>query len=92
MPRRLQAPPSDVTGPLGAWLRQLHTVVESLPNFSIASFTDTETPNSRVTGLSGDFVVNLGSASTDSRLWVLGGGTRSALTDQGWALVRVVRP
>lgn len=89
--RRLPAPPSAITGVLGTWLRELHSVVEALPNVSIASFGATDTPNSRVTGMSGDLCINIGSASTDSRAWILGGGTRSALTDQGWALLRIVR-
>ena len=89
--RRLPAPPSSITGVLGTWLRELHGVVEALPNVSIASFGATDTPNSRVTGMSGDLCINVGSASTDSRAWILGGGTRSALTDQGWALLRIVR-
>lgn len=89
--RRLAAPPSTVTGVLGTWLRELHSVVEALPNVSIASFGATDTPNSRVTGMSGDLCINIGSASTTSRAWLLGGGTRSALTDQGWALIRVLQ-
>lgn len=92
MARHLPSPPSDITGPLGQWLREVHRVVEALPNVSIASFGATDTPNSRVTGTAGNLCINIGSASTDSRLWVLGGGaTASALTDQGWALVRIVR-
>lgn len=91
MPRRLPAPPSSLTGPLASWLRELHTLIESQPNISLVSFEATDTPNSRVTGMSGDIAINIGSASTDSRAWILGGGTRSALTDQGWALLRIVR-
>lgn len=91
MPRKLVAPPSNVSGPLGLWLRDLHAWVENQPNISLASFGATDTPNSRVTGFSGDMCVNLGSASTTSRLWVLGGASLSALTDQGWAAVRIVQ-
>lgn len=91
MARRLVPPPSSITGALGQWLRDVHTLLEAQPNFSLVSFAATETPNSRVTGRSGDFCVNIGSASTDSRVWVLGGASVSALTDQGWRLVRIVQ-
>lgn len=67
MPRRLPAPPSGITGPLGNWLREVHTLLESQPNISLVSFGATDTPNSRVTGMSGDMCINIGSASTDSR-------------------------
>lgn len=91
MPRNMAAPPSDVTGPLGSWLRDLHRWVEGQAQISLASFGPTQNPNSRVTGLPGTLCVNLGSASTQSRLWVLGGDPASDRTDQGWALVRIVQ-
>lgn len=90
MSRHLVPPPSSITGALGAWLLDVHRYLESQPTFSVASFAPTETPNSRVTGRGGDLCVNEGSASTASRLWLLG-GERSALTNQGWALVRIVQ-
>ena len=90
MARKLVAPPSDVTGALGAWLRELHRVVESTPNVSLVSLGATATPNSAVTGVPGDLAFNVSpSASTSSRLWVMG-GSGSALTQLGWALVRIV--
>lgn len=46
-------------------------------------------PNSNVTGQPGDLVVNVGSASTSSRLWLLG-GAGSALTNIGWVNVRIL--
>ena len=76
-----------MTGPLGAWLFELWKHLESQPNLSLFSGTS---PNSVLTGLSGDVAVNVGSASTDSRLWVLGGGQRSALTTQGWVVIRTL--
>ena len=88
--QRLPPPPSDVTGPLGTWLRQVWQAVEALPRLSVDSFDGT--PNSRVSGLPGDLLVNIGSASTDSRVWVLGGGARSALTNLGWRVVQVRAP
>ena len=91
MSRKLEAPPSNISEPLSSWLRKLHGIVDAQPNFSMASFDATETPNSRVTGRPGDFCINVGSASTVSRIWTLGGPATSALTDQGWALVRIVQ-
>lgn len=90
MARKLPAPPSAITGALGDWLRSLHALIEATPNISVASFAAADTPNSRVTGLSGDLCVNIGVESNTSRLWVLGGGSPSALTSQGWARVRVL--
>ena len=92
MPRNLIAPPSNISGPLGLWLRDLHQWVENQPQISLASFSATETPNSRVTAFSGGLCVNLGSASTQSRLWLLGGNSVSVLTDQGWQVVRIAAP
>ena len=90
MARNLVSPPSDVSGPLGRWLRDLHTWVEGQPFVSFASFGATDTPNSRVTGATGALCINIGSASTQSRFWLL--PTLSERTDQGWMLVRVVSP
>lgn len=91
MPRNMAAPPSNISGPLGLWLRDLHRWVENQPQVSLASFGVTETPNSRVTAFTGGLCVNLGSASATSRLWVLGGDSVSVLTDQGWSVVRVLQ-
>jgi len=89
---RFPTPPSDVTGPLGTYLRELWRFVESQPQISMQSFSATGTPNSVVSGFPGDMCVNIGSASTASRLWLLGGTTRSIITNKGWQLVRVVAP
>lgn len=91
MARRLSPPPSSVTGPLGGWLREVYALLEATPNFSFASFDATSTPNSRVSGRTGDFCINIGSASTESRVWTLGGIPTSALTNLGWSLVRIVQ-
>lgn len=90
MARKLVPPPSTVTGALGEWLRELHRVIESTPNVSLVSLSAGSTPNSVVTGTPGDMAVNVSpSASTSSRYWVMG-GSGSALTQLGWALVRVL--
>lgn len=90
MSRNLAPPPSDVTGSLGRWLRDAWTWIEAQPQWSIASFGAAETPNSRVTAATGGLCINIGSASTQSRLWVM--GATSDRTDQGWVLARIVQP
>ena len=86
-PRKLPFPPSAVTGPLGAWLFEVWRHLENQPTISLFSSTS---PNSAVTGMSGDLAINVGSASTDSRVWVLGGAQRSALTTTGWVVLRTL--
>lgn len=82
---RVPAPPSALTGDLGIWARQVTTALNSMPWMSYFSGTN---PNSNVSGFAGDFAVNVGSASTDSRIWVLGGNSLSVTTNQGWVVLR----
>ena len=82
--RRIASPPSDVTGPLGSYLREMARAINDIPQFSAFSAA---TPNSIVTGYPGDLAVNLQSVSTDSRLWVKGGSARQANTT-GWVVLR----
>lgn len=81
---KLPPPPSSITGDLGNWLHELWSVVNYMPQFSTFSGT---TPNSNLTGLAGDFALNYGSASTDTRLWIKGGSLTS-LNKSGWVTVR----
>ena len=81
---RLPMPPSEVTGQLGQWLFQLWGTINSMPRMSWFSGT---TPNSAVTGRPGDLLVNVGSASTDSRLWIKGGAGNTFSTT-GWIPLR----
>lgn len=64
---RLRPPPSTVTGELGTWLAEVHRVLADTPN---VSYWSGETPNSNVTGIAGDLLVNVGSASTNTRIWL----------------------
>lgn len=77
-----------VTGDLYFWLLDLTQAVNSVPQLSYFSAL---TPNSLVTGLTGDVAINIGSASTDTRVWVLGGASLSQLTTQGWVTLRTNR-
>lgn len=89
---RFPAPPSNISEPLAGWLRNVWRYIESQPQLSYTSFSATATPNSLVSGFPGDLCVNIGSASTATRLWILGGTSRSAITNQGWQIVRIVAP
>ena len=81
---RLRMRPSYVTGELGTWLFELWRVVIAAPTLSHVSVVH---PNvSRITGHAGDLLVNLGSGSTVSRLWIMGGDP-STSTTTGWRLI-----
>lgn len=82
---RLPPPPSTITGPLGDWLRIVVGRLNSEMPVSIFSGTN---PNSVWTGVAGNLVVNVGSASTDTRLWVKGGSPIVPSTTS-WHSVRI---
>lgn len=82
----LPQPPSSLTGPLGEYLQVLWRAFNKIPNVSAFSGT---TPNSTVSGYPGDIAVNIGSASTTSRVWIKGGDARQPSTT-GWAAMRVL--
>ena len=78
--RRVASPPSNVTGELGSYLRELARALNDIPQLSAYSGI---TPNGVVNGFPGDLTINLTSTSTDKRLWQLGGAARSK-TSVGW--------
>lgn len=82
---RIRAVPSAVTGDLYFWLSDLAKAVNGIPQ---VSYFSAPTPNSVVTGLTGDLAVNLVSGSTDTRVWVMGGNNLSVLTTLGWVTLR----
>lgn len=82
---KLPLPPSSLTGPIAEYLTVIWVALNAMPNFSGFSGT---TPNSVVTGFPGDFAFNVGSASTNSRIWVMGGSTRVP-ANTGWNIVRM---
>ena len=83
--RRIASPPSDLTGPLGLYLREVARAINDIPQVSAFSAT---TPNSLVTGYPGDLAINLASASTDTRLWIKGGSSRQP-SRTGWMTLRI---
>ena len=85
---RLPMPPSEITGVLGAWLRDVWHLLESQPQLSTFSGSS---PNGNVLGYPGDVTINLGSASTDTRAWLKGGGTRT-WSNTGWLTIQIGPP
>ena len=82
--RRIISPPSDITGPLGAYLREVARAINDIPQISAFSGVS---PNSAVTGTAGHIAINYGSASTDSRAWIKS-GSASVPSMTGWVLLR----
>ncbi len=72
---RLPPPPSNVTGPLQDWMTAVVRAINNMPTMSYFSGT---TPNSTVTGFAGDIAINIGSASTTTRVWVNAASTATA--------------
>lgn len=84
---KIPAPPSSISDPaLRRWCGQVADFINGLPTFSTFSAL---TPNSLVTGAGGDMALNLGSASTDSRVW-LKGGSPDVVSTSGWVVLRTL--
>jgi hypothetical protein len=84
---RLPPIPSNATGPLADWCRLAARQLNS--EAYISKFSGSDATLSSVTGIPGDLVINVGSASTSTRLWIKAGSTASASTIN-WVRVRVV--
>ena len=67
---RLNPIPSGFTGAQAQWLQELATALTRVPVFSTFSGT---TPESVITGLAGDFALNLFSATTATMIFYKGG-------------------
>lgn len=67
---RLPPVPSSFSGPMGDYLRLM---VNRLNNEAFISVFSGTTPESVWTGVAGNIAVNVGSASTNTRLWVKAG-------------------
>ena len=79
----IPAPPSHVTGAVGAYLHVLFRALDGIP--TISKFSG-DSPNSTVTGYPGDLAVNMTSATTTIRLWQMSGSVRRPSTT-GWTPV-----
>jgi hypothetical protein len=84
--RIVQDPPSGITGTLREYLTEISRAINDRPVMSYFSGTS---PNSVVSGYAGDIAINLGSASTSTRVWVLSGAP-STVTNQGWVRMAIL--
>lgn len=86
---RLGPPPPDVKGQLRDYLQRMATILDGMPQVSFFSGTS---PNSSLTGTTGHLAINIGSASTQSRLWINTAPPTSTATTTGWVVVRIAQP
>ena len=77
-------PPSQITGAMAQYLRQISQALNSIPNFSY--FTQ-QTPNGNVLGVNGDFAIYNGSTSTVSHFWINQSAYTQSQTSGGWKLL-----
>jgi hypothetical protein len=83
---RLPPVPSSITGEVARYLGQ---IVRQLNGEAYISKVSVANPNtSGVTGIPGDLLVNVGSASTSTRLWIMEGSTASIDTN-AWRMLRI---
>jgi hypothetical protein len=73
---------TDLIRTLQIWHRQLTSEVP------VSIFSGANPNTSGFTGIPGNLLVNIGSASTSSRLWILEGSVASADTN-AWRIVRI---
>ena len=80
VPARIQAPPPTGNQAFDQWARNVWLLLNNMPRVSWFSGV---TPNSVWTGTAGDLAINLASASTHTRIWVMGGAP-SYVTNKNW--------
>lgn len=73
---------TDLIRVLQVWHRQLTSEIP------ISAFSAANPNTSGFTGIPGNLAVNIGSASTSSRLWIMEGSVASIDTNS-WRIVRV---
>ena len=86
--RRLRIPqvPSQISGIIGTYLKE---VVRQLNQEGFISLFSAANPNtSGFTGIPGSLALNIGSASSWTRLWMMGGSVASIATN-GWQIFRM---
>ena len=86
MPNRIPPVPSGITGVLATYLNQMVRQLNS--ETYISTFSGANPNTSGVTGIPGNLLMNIGSASTSSRLWIMEGSTASIDTN-GWRIIRI---
>lgn len=75
-----------MTGELGQWLTEVWSALNETPRISYVSLTNPNT--SGITGLPGDILINVASASTWTRAWMMSGSVASIATS-GWKMFRM---
>ena len=83
---RIPPVPSGITGAIRAYLEQIARQLNG--EAYISKFSAANPNTSGFTGVPGDLAVNVGSASTSSRLWIMEGST-SSIDTNGWRIVRI---
>lgn len=87
MPIFVPDPPSGITEPLRGYLTQIVRALNTVPVFSWYSGTS---PESAVTGQTGDWAINRGSATTVPRAFLkVGPDDPKAYSKVSWAVVSV---
>ena len=86
MPNRIPPVPSSITGALATYLNQIARQLNG--DAYISTFSAANPNTSGLTGIPGNLAVNIGSASTSSRLWIMEGSTASIDTN-GWRVIRI---
>ena len=85
---RIPPIPGTITGPIRDYLEVVRRQLNA--EAYISKFSGTNPNASGFTGIPGDLLLNIGSASTFSRLFVKGGADVSASTIS-WSVVRIAR-
>ena len=83
---RIPPVPSGITGVIRTYLEQIARQLNG--EAYISKFSAANPNTSGFTGIPGDLAVNIGSASTSSRLWIMEGSAASIDTN-GWRIVRI---
>lgn len=83
---RVDPPPSQLSGAILMWCRQVTDAINAMPTVSF--FSGLDPGSSGVSGMPGHIAINFGSASTDSRLFIHGGAANSYTTTE-WKVVRI---
>jgi hypothetical protein len=83
---RIPPIPSSITGDVRRYLEQVRAQLNS--EAYISKFSAANPNTSGLSGLPGNLAVNIGSASTSSRLWIMEGSAPS-LDTNAWRIVRI---
>jgi hypothetical protein len=86
IPERIPAVPSNIQGPIRDYLEVVRRQLNA--EAYISKFSGTDPNTSGVSGVPGSLVVNVGSASTATRLWLKKGAAQSVSTIS-WVPLRV---